>query len=131
MKDPERQFLAAQELLDQIEQQEWPALSNQRRKSPQDLELQQQVVDLQYIVGSLSLIRTYAVSELIEHRMFSYADVAKLTGERPKAKRDGSPDVDAEGRPIMVPQLSRQRIHQIHKGGRAGAGVDSLVGAGR
>lgn len=105
--------------MDQIDTEEVPALSVQRRADPLSIDLQQAVLDAQFIVGSLSLIRTEAIRILVDELGMSYADVAKLTGERVKLMRNGSVATDPEtGAVIMVPSLSRQRIHQIHKGGR-------------
>lgn len=108
LEDIEVRFPATQALMDRLELEDIPRIRQRQRERPTDLALSEEAVDATFVLGRLSVIRTRDIRTMADSNM-SFADIAKLAGERQAVEAD-------RGRTGFVPRLSRQRVHQIHRG---------------
>lgn len=101
--DPGERFAAAQRLIDQIDLVDLKAIRARIAADTGNFALAQAAVEASYALGTLSVIRTAAVCDLVD-RGHSFADIAGLAGSRP------DPGDVSE----ITPRLSRQRVFQIY-----------------
>lgn len=115
---PDR-FVALQDAIDDREKHVVPRLIAERDGDAHNFDLQEEIANVQYEIALLSIERARTIKALIETGGHTYTSIASLTGSRPRTDRNGDVVVDDKGETVLVPALSRQRVHQIYNGSGA------------